>query len=496
MARRELVFSSAGDIGQVFTALSTRFTVHTGSPVLGRWTCLDTTDWRLHRAGLTLRDARSGRRAELVLANGKAEPLIVTSRVRSWPARVSALPPSAVRDRLTDPVGARALLPMAQVDVHSIPMTLLDELDKTRVRVRVDLQRLAGSGHHPLPLRVLISALRGYESDADRAVGLLVDSLPALDADEPAATIAMITAGHTPGRPVIERPLIDAQAPIARSLVAVLRYQAELAQAAVPGVLADLDPEYLHELRTSIRATRSVLRLGGHLLPTAQVARYEEQLAALADLTSPVRDLDVLMERLEGEDFAGIDPAPLWRQLRMRRGRALRTLQADLRSTDLLSRWRTTLDHADLPGAATGPHAVELAEVAHRKVAKAAKAGANAPAEELHRLRKRAKRMRYLLDGFADVYEPGAYKQVRKRLKALQRDLGVIQDGHVQERLLVDAAAALVTSGADVELLLTIGAIRERVRGREAQARERLGTALKKITGKQARAHVHALGSR
>lgn len=496
MARRELVFSSAGDIGQVFAALSQRFTVQTGNPVHGSWTCLDTPDWRLHHAGLTLRDARSGRRAELVLANGKSEPLIVLSRVRRWPARVSALAPSPVRDLLSGPVGERALLPMAHVEVRSIPMALLDELDKTRVRVRVDLQRLSGvkGAVHPLPLRVLITSLRGYEPDADRAAELLTAALPALETDAPAATIAMTTAGHEPGRPGIARPAIDARAPVVRSLVAVLRYQADLADATVPGVLADLDPEYLHELRASIRATRSVLRLAGHLLPTARVEQFQEQFAALSTLTAPVRDLDVLLCGLDGQDFGAADPQPLLRHLRSRRARALHALGAELSGTDLFGHWHRTLDHADVPGPRTGPHAVELAAHAYATVVEAARVGPDAPAGDLHRLRKRAKRMRNLLDGFADVYEPEAYQGVRRRLKALQDTLGVIQDGRVREQLLTEAAATLARSGADVELVLSIGVVRQRIRADATAARTELGRRLHRFTGKRMRAHVRALG--
>jgi len=140
MDRQELNFSAAGDAGQVFTALATRYEVLAGAAVLGSWTCLDTPDWRLHDAGFTLREARSGRRAELVLGSGGAPanegvagggggaaPLIVETRGRSWPARIAGIGDSPVRDQIAGPVGVRALLPLAEVDVRSIPLTLRDD---------------------------------------------------------------------------------------------------------------------------------------------------------------------------------------------------------------------------------------------------------------------------------------------------------------------------------------------------------------------------------
>lgn len=53
------------------------------------------------------------------------------------------------------------------------------------------------------------------------------------------------------------------------------------------------------------------------------------------------------------------------------------------------------------------------------------------PAEELHELRKDAKKLRYLLECFGSLYSPRPRKEFVQRLKALQDNLGEHQDTEV-----------------------------------------------------------------
>ncbi len=451
------MFSEAGDVGQVFDALSARYTVHAAPVNVGSWTCLDTPDWRLHEHRLTLRDARSGRRADLVLSgvDVTGEPLIVPARVKAWPARIEALPAGELRDRIADAVGVRALVPMAQVDVRSIPMSVLDSDQKTRVRVRVDQQRLHGPGGAPLPLRVLVTALRGYEADAKRCAEILTKSLPKLETSEATATIAMVAAGHRPGKSTQPELTLDPDAAAVISIATVLTRWFDRIDDTVPGVLADLDPEYLHQLRTSVRATRSVIEQAGHLMPTSTVDDFAAEFAWLGSLTSPVRDLDVLLLLLNGHgdiDLTGISElTPLIRQLTTKRTRALRELRGglnDARFSGLSSSWRKTLTQVGSPSSAlgntTGACAADLAQHAYdRVVADAATVDETTPSEALHHLRKQCKQMRYLLDGFDSAFEPAPLRKTLKRLKQLQDVLGDIQDSAVQRATLAEVAAVL-----------------------------------------------------
>ncbi len=63
----------------------------------------------------------------------------------------------------------------------------------------------------------------------------------------------------------------------------------------IPGVLADWDTEFLHDLRVAIRRTRSGLSLVKKVLPDAVVARFKRDFGLLGSLTGPTRDLDVYL---------------------------------------------------------------------------------------------------------------------------------------------------------------------------------------------------------
>jgi hypothetical protein len=298
--RGELLFAPSGDPGQVFAVLSTRYRVVADAAEVAQWTYLDTADWRLHNAGMTLRDTRHGSAGQLVLSTRSGLQIAAPSRVRVWPRRADTLPWSAVLDHLGDTVGIRALLPMAQVQVRSIPLRLTDDLDKTRVRIRVNQQRLMGSGSAPLPLQVHIAPLRGYDRDGDRCVELLANAMPQFDSLDSAATLAMTAAGHHPGQPAVPMLALNPADPPGASMAAVLRRWMNIIDAVRTGVLDDLDPEYLHDLRTAVRATRSMLGLGGGPLLGATVAeRFAAEFAWLGELTTPLRDIDVYLNELE-----------------------------------------------------------------------------------------------------------------------------------------------------------------------------------------------------
>jgi CHAD domain-containing protein len=506
--RGELLFAPSSDPGEVLAVLSSRYSVVAEVAEVAQWTYLDTVDWRLHNAGMTLRDSRRGTAAELVLSTRSGARIAAPSRVRTWPQRVDTLPSSTVRDHLAEAVGVRALLPMAHVHVRSMPLSLTDDLDKTRVRIRVEQQRLVGSGDQPLPLQVLIAPLRGYDRDGERCAGLLAKNMPQFDSDDTVATIAMTAAaGRSPGQPTVPKLSLNPDDPAAASLAAVLGRWMDIIDAVRAGVLDDLDPEYLHDLRTAVRATRSILRLGGDPFLGATVSeRFAAEFAWLGRLTTPLRDIDVYLAELAGRgelNVSGLDDlGPLVSHLSRWRAHAVRDVRAGLRSdrgVRLSADWRGTLDgltSAGTPGLTTNDLAAQHARSAYRRIVKAAAlVTERTPPDHLHRLRRRCKHMRYLLDSYDSVYAPAPHRVVLSALKQLQNCLGYIQDSDVQRGQLADTAAILVGRGVPVATVLAMGALRDRNATRDRAAREDLRRRLQVFTAREMTAHVAALAA-
>jgi CHAD domain-containing protein len=510
MAHRvEMLFRASHDPGEVFTVLSSRYTVLVEPSTSERWTCLDTADWRLHQAGMTLRDRRHGRSTELVLTAPDGERVVAAARPQTWPKRLEKLPPSPVRERLGSTVGIRALLAMVAVDSRTTRLRLLDEVDKTRVRVQIDQQRLVDRSHAPLPLRVVLTALRGYDRDAHRCAELLRAAMASVEGQSDAVSAALKAAGRNPGAwRSTQFPAVDPNAPAAHSVAAILLSLMDVVVANGPGVVDDVDTEYLHALRTALRAARSILTLTGDVLPDGRAEHVSGELAWLARATTPLRDLDVFLLELHGQgrlDVTGLDTAlePLVRHLKRRRTRMLRTLREALtsaRATALMRDFPLALERiaaSETAGPTTVVTAVASARVAYARVQRAAgPVTADTPADLLHALRRRCKRMRYLLDAFGGVYEPEAYLAVVTTLKKLQDRLGDIQDGDVQLRQLSEAATILSAGGAPIETLLAIGALQDRVGRDDRAARGDLGARLARFCRASTKAQVASLSPR
>jgi CHAD domain-containing protein len=466
---------------RIATALEPRFSIVREARRLERQVWLDTFDWRLHSAGLVLRQRNlaNGRAARSAGANGSGRPgeLVLTTaagdQVASaslmaprWPALLGAIPPGPLRDQLGPVAGVRALLPLARADGTLTLLRVLDGEQKTIARIRLEVASLTQPAGRRLPARLVLTPVRGYQSETGRAARLL-----AAGGFEPSygSVLAAVLAGtgrqpgDYPGSVAVTLP---APAPARAAVAGVLLGLADTIEANVGFVIGDVDIEFLHDLRVAVRRTRSALKLAGDVLPGGLAARFAPEFKWLGDLTTPTRDLDVslagfggLAERLRAA--APADLEPLRAQLAQRRAAERRKLLRGLRSArfaGLMTAWRAALnDAADRPGrgGAQGPDIGSLAADrigrAYRQVTRrgaamsAARTAGGPPAEDMHALRKRCKELRYLLEFFGSLYEPAALRRAVKHLKGLQDCLGDFQDAEVQREEIREFATVMLT---------------------------------------------------
>ncbi|HEX8007821.1 MAG TPA: CHAD domain-containing protein, partial [Trebonia sp.] len=296
----------------------------------------------------------------------------------------------------------------------------------------------------------------------------------------------------------VDAPVSEAM-PAAGAVAVILLRLLDTLEANVGGVIRDIDTEFLHDLRVSVRRTRAALKLLGDALVAAEALAVDEldRFAAdfkwLGDLTTPTRDLDVHLLEF-GDMAAGLvaarpeDLEPFRSFLQRRRLRASRALARGLRSPRfgaLTAEWRKTLlaarDAESIRPRGGGPDrsgtARELAADrtlrAFRRVAR--RGGAITPAsphESLHDLRKRCKELRYVLEFFAPLHDPATYGKVIGDLKRLQDCLGQFQDSEVQiAEIRALAEAMLAADAAPAVTLLAMGEITSGIAARQAAAR-------------------------
>ena len=184
-------------------------------------------------------------------------------------------------------------------------------------------------------------------------------------------------------------------------------------EAAWDGTVTDIDIEFLHDFRVAVRRSRSAVKLLGDVLPPALVAWVIPQLKWLGDLTTPARDLDVLLHELPSltrglTSGRPEDVEPLVLELIRLRADEQRRLVRGLRSVRferLRARWRGSLeelarwDGRPFAGPTAAQIGMERLACADRRVLRrGSRITAASPAENLHDLRKRAKELRYLLE--------------------------------------------------------------------------------------------------
>jgi CHAD domain-containing protein len=356
------------------------------------------------------------------------------------------------------------------------------------------------TGASAAPARLSVHPLRGYGGEARRAVRLLV------------------AAGLRPVRPDrddsargdtgMRQAPIDRSAPATTLLVAELSAYLDAMRANIPGMLDDVDTEFLHDFRVAVRRTRSTLKLGRPALPEGVRDQWEPALKWLSGLTTPVRDLDVY--ELDLPVMAGwlvaADPAdlqPFAVQLRRRRSVARRGLVRGLRSARfqrMLSDWEDEL--SDLaqspPGQATRLTAGELASRSiGRAYGRVMRGGAaikpGTPPEALHSLRKRCKELRYALELFAPVSDDAARKRTVADLKILQDVLGRFQDADVQRQTLYGFAEEMRAAHAPIKALLAMGELVAHLDADQQRAREGFDRAFARFSRPSGRRRMRLL---
>ena len=516
---------ASGSITSVTDALAPAFGLahERGAPGSGtrRRTWLDTFDWRLDRAGLALTYENSRRGSRLLLTARDGTPQAEQPAAGWQPRRPSLaedLPDGPVTDRIKALASPRALLPLVTTSTTVSVIRLTNPDGKTVARLVVDASTVTHARMtEALPLRLAIAEVRGYPGQARRAARLLADVPGVTPATRSVLDEALSALGRHPADYTNSVDAeITARMPAQVAVATILLRLLDTLEHNVDGVTRDIDTEFLHDLRVSVRRTRSAIKLLGDVLPGNLADQYGPEFKWLGDLTTPTRDLDVhllgfpaMAEHLLAASPEDLEPFRAF--LARRRAVEFRALATAIRA----QRFRTLVDHwrkalVEVRDAAAPRRqkadvkrrqitAAELAATStarvFRKVATQGGAitAASAP-ESLHDLRKRCKELRYLLEFFAPLHDPVAYKKVVGDLKQLQDCLGEFQDSQVQrEEIHALADAMLADRAAPAATLLAMGEIAAKLVVSQAEARAGFSRRFARFAGPEGQQRVRTL---
>lgn len=436
----------------------------------------DARDLRLARSGVTLRHrSDEGWTLTLPVSDPSDGSLLVRRAYRTGGA------PGAPPD---------ALLARARAWLRHEPAVLIAELRTVRERVRlVDTAEAVVADI--VSDQVAAPALRGRATTRFREVKVEMRStdthLDVLERLE--ARLRRAGAVSAPSVPKVARALglltsspdmqvVPGDATAAEAVRSVIARSVHRFLLHDPGLVGGENPEDVHQARVALRRLRSDLHTFAPLLDPEPTARLRGEAGWFASLLGGVRDADVMAARLRRSAAAlpMSDQAAL--ESLLTRQEAERSAARDaLLAGRCEERFLDLVDALVAAAAATPPAPAALAPAPEvlsglvrrpwRRVCRARAAMSEHPTDaELHRLRIKAKRLRYAAEAAASVDGRRA-RRLARAAAALQDVLGEHQDAVVLGAWLRACAAAGPAPVALVAGELVVGERERATRMRE-----------------------------
>ncbi|MDH3236206.1 MAG: CHAD domain-containing protein, partial [Alphaproteobacteria bacterium] len=267
-----------------------------------------------------------------------------------------------------------------------------------------------------------------------------------------------LASGNRPG-PVKSRPIkLKRSASLADVIPAIIRDCMAHMLANEPAVLDGTNPEGVHQMRVGLRRLRAILALARPLLAEDVAAYLRDELRWLQKQLGPARDWDVFiaetLERLAVHRGASNGLGRTLRLADKARSDAYAQARAaivDPRFTAILLRTEVWLDRGlwMRPGKrarkALAKPAAAFARAAldkrQRKMRKLGDRAGELSETELHRLRIRAKNLRYAAECFQSLFGRKKAWPYIKSLREIQDVLGTLNDTVVSHDLMAELAA-------------------------------------------------------
>ncbi len=443
---------------------------------------MDTFDGRLHRRGKVFQVERSpGGRIDLVLRDfcGRKFELRSKAVAAPVPRFADQVADQPLRQELQLLLDVRALLPVVKVRRLRQDLKAVDDNEIVPANLYLDRFRVLGRSKPvcPVAARLVVEARESDDKGTRRAAENWAQRLPLPPAEHDlwCELLSLVDQPAGPGFTVAP-PDLSSEMRADLATKRMLLAQLEAMRAQEPGMLANVDSEFLHDFRVAVRRSRTVLGQLRGLFPERAIGGFRRDLSWLGTMTGPARDLDVYLlhfPQLEAAvpEFMRGDLAPLRALLEQRAMAARKGLVRSLNSPryrKFTQRWDGFL-RKPVPQQPTAPKALEpirtlaskrIWKLYRRVISDGRSMGDQASAEAIHELRKRCKKIRYLTEFVAPLHPREALKKPIKDLKALQSQLGSLQDAEVQIAHLREWSAELASDPAvPAATLLAVGAL-------------------------------------
>lgn len=357
------------------------------------------------------------------------------------------LPSGELAERLKQLISVRALVEKDAFGVSHESFVLLNEDEKTVARAETYSIK---NQRDQLSRFVRIVPLRGYAQECE----LVLRLLSGFSEPSEALTFRDLLMNFGCNIEIPEsKPAFDLDATDSAE-AAVTRMAAKMIQLArcqEEGIIDDIDTEFVHQYRVNIRKTRSLISLFRKTLSPQRYQLLKGELKMIAGQTNVLRDLDVFI--LDHDHYQQLLPEHLWpgfrqlfQRIRRQRAQAYRKVAASLKSEEYLERISALLRTLQQPPELISKQAQSaIRDLVSQKIlaqyrvieADGCAIDSSTPDDVVHELRIECKKLRYLLELFAELYPKKQLKELVNHLKGLQDNLGRFNDFSVQQEFLL-----------------------------------------------------------
>ncbi|WP_273206284.1 CHAD domain-containing protein [Marinobacter subterrani] len=258
----------------------------------------------------------------------------------------------------------------------------------------------------------------------------------------------------------------------AKDIPAALHHQLQRVRQLEQGVIVGLDDEFLHEYRIAIRRSRAIAESVQEVTGDKALARAVKTLKRHANATGPLRDLHVFLQDLPalcGDNHEIQAALQVWvgREAASRHQKLVKRLTSK-RYHESMEQWLNLIDSRKFHKLAATLSPKDIRKAVERRIKwfnrRTAELMHTSPDDDIHRLRKQLKRIRYLME-----LDAKTWKGELKTLKDRQQLYGRFQDLHVQIELLGQFQQA-----APEVLPAALAGIRQTLEDRKADARNQI----------------------
>jgi len=439
---------------QLISQISDNYSIKKERPVFKSFTFYDTFDWRLFNKSFVLYESGN----QLFLRKLFKHIIRNSINIISPPVFIWDFPDSKLKDQLEPIIKMRALLKLVEVQSRSLPYRILNQNEKTVVRLVYEEIRPSGTKDAPVLATYLwLKPVKGYPKYSQHLAEQCEESGFLMEKKEDIYFKALEAVNKKPGNYSSKlkvhldpdmRP-DEATKTIFHSLLQVMKINEA-------NIKKDLDTEFLHDFRVAVRRTRSALGQIKFVFPQETTERFKKDFAFVGKLSNQLRDLDVYL--LKEDTFKTMLPAvlhddinPLFDYLREKRSKVLKEVISGLKSkkyVQIFQDWEVFLNNTS-PEFPSAPNAdLPIINIARKRIykiyLKIVKNGnqilENTQDEMLHALRIECKKLRYLMEFFSSLFFQKKIKILIDQLKKLQDNLGDFNDLCVQEEYLLNIA--------------------------------------------------------